>query len=98
MNSVRAIWPQYMCVKQNHFLFVNSIFSQNNGIFLFLNFILFSYKFLFNIFCSIFLFNITSAVVALIDVCLGVLYREIVIYFLFSTERKIKAESGGGEP
>lgn len=53
---------------------------------------------MFNIFCSIFLFNITSAVVALIDVCLGVLYREIVIYFLFSTERKIKAESGGGEP
>lgn len=41
--------------------------------------------------CSI----LPSAVVDLTDVYLKVLYREVVVYSLFSTERKAKAEGGG---
>lgn len=37
---------------------------------------------------------IPSALVVVIAVYLQVLYREVVIYSLFSTERKIKAGSG----
>lgn len=74
-----------MCVFQRKpFPFYHSIFNWNNGFFnLFI--LLKTY------FCSILL----SAAVALVDVYLKVLYREVVVYSLFSTERKTKAEGGG---
>lgn len=79
--AVSELYGPNVCVLNKiHFLSIHSIFNRNNGIFLFfLIFILLE-----TYFCLI----LPSAAVALIDVYLKVLYREVVVYSVFYREEK----------